>query len=42
MNSKICIKRILRSRAQNDNIASSRTAQKQKANKENNKMNGGI
>ena len=36
---KICIKKILRSRAQNDNIASSRTETK---NKQNNKMNGGI
>ena len=34
-----CTKKILRSRAQNDNIASSRTETK---NKQNNKMNGGI
>jgi len=38
---KICIKKILRSRAQNDNITSSKRTQKQKTIK-NKKMNGGI
>ena len=38
---KFCIKKILRSRAQNDNITSSKRTQKQKTIK-NKKMNGGI
>jgi hypothetical protein len=38
---KFCIKKILRSRAQNDNITSSKRTQKQKIIK-NKKMNGGI
>lgn len=38
---KICTKKILRSRAQNDNIISSKRTQKQKTIK-NKKMNGGI
>ena len=38
---KFCTKKILRSRAQNDNITSSKRTQKQKTIK-NKKMNGGI
>ena len=38
---KFCIKKILRSRAQNDNITTSKTTQKHKIIK-NKKMNGGI